>query len=255
MYSSRPARPTRCPAGGHSASQVSSSAGATPSTNSTWFTLLSGYRFGPHPLRRPRPDPGRPALYDTLVRASPPSCARFGALATTAATGCGTGQANDRPAEPFTVDITAIPVGGGTVFPDPATVATQPQPGQFRVLSAICLTVATVENDTIICPCHDSRFHISDGTVTHGPAQQPLTSARSPRQPPRFTSPDRPRRTRRTSARGETTPRPRAATALVIEPRGGDLMGHRRSGCRPTSVRPETPADTARPRTSAATMR
>ncbi|WP_249358109.1 Rieske (2Fe-2S) protein [Nocardia cyriacigeorgica] len=71
-----------------------------------------------------------------------------------------------------------IPVGGGTVFPERATVVTQPQPGQFRAFSAICphrgCAVTTVDDDAIICPCHGSRFRTSDGAVTNGPAEQPL---------------------------------------------------------------------------------
>ena len=72
----------------------------------------------------------------------------------------------------------AIPVGGGMVFPDKKVVVTQPAPGTFKAFSAICThqgcTVNKVASGTINCPCHGSKFAIADGSVVHGPAQRPL---------------------------------------------------------------------------------
>ncbi|BBC37645.1 hypothetical protein SGFS_089390 [Streptomyces graminofaciens] len=71
-----------------------------------------------------------------------------------------------------------IPVGGGTIFKDQKVVVTQPEKGDFKAFSAICThracTVGSVEDGTINCPCHGSKFKIADGAVAHGPATEPL---------------------------------------------------------------------------------
>jgi Rieske Fe-S protein len=73
-----------------------------------------------------------------------------------------------------------IPVGGGKVFADQKVVVTQPTAGQFKAFSAVCThqgcTVASVSGGTINCPCHGSKFHVTDGSVATGPAQTPLPS-------------------------------------------------------------------------------
>ncbi|MFH9014232.1 Rieske (2Fe-2S) protein [Streptomyces sp. NPDC017943] len=71
-----------------------------------------------------------------------------------------------------------IPVGGGRIFKDEKVVVTQPEKGQFKAFSAICThrqcLVGSVSDGTIDCPCHGSRFRVSDGSVVNGPATQPL---------------------------------------------------------------------------------
>ncbi|MFP5073142.1 Rieske (2Fe-2S) protein [Pseudonocardia nantongensis] len=111
------------------------------------------------------------------------------ALGTVAACGGGTTgdgggqqQTGDAPAgAPGTVlgPASEVPVGGGKVYADQQLVVTQPTAGQFTGLSSVCThqgcSVSSIEGDTIICPCHDSRFGL-DGAVRKGPAQQPLQS-------------------------------------------------------------------------------
>lgn len=72
----------------------------------------------------------------------------------------------------------AVPVGGGVIYAAQKVVVTQPAAGQFHGFSAICThqgcTLSSVSGGTINCPCHGSKFNISNGSVAHGPAQRPL---------------------------------------------------------------------------------
>ncbi|WP_329153808.1 Rieske (2Fe-2S) protein [Streptomyces anulatus] len=75
-----------------------------------------------------------------------------------------------------------IPVGGGTVFKERKVVVTQPEEGEFRAFSAVCThascLVSTVSDGTINCPCHGSKYSITDAAVEAGPAPRPLPAER-----------------------------------------------------------------------------
>jgi Rieske Fe-S protein len=71
-----------------------------------------------------------------------------------------------------------IPVGGGKIFKDEKVVVTQPKEGEFKAFSDICThqgcQVTSVSGGTINCPCHGSKFNITDGSVANPPATKPL---------------------------------------------------------------------------------
>ncbi len=73
-----------------------------------------------------------------------------------------------------------IPVGGGKIFAEEKVVVTQPVAGEFKAFSAVCThqgcTVGSVTNGLINCPCHASRFRVTDASVASGPAPRPLPS-------------------------------------------------------------------------------
>jgi Rieske Fe-S protein len=74
-----------------------------------------------------------------------------------------------------------IPVGGGMVFTDAKVVVTQPTKGVFKAFSAVCTHVGCLCNEvadgTIDCPCHGSKFKITNGAVVAGPAPSALPAA------------------------------------------------------------------------------
>ena len=82
------------------------------------------------------------------------------------------------PAATALAATSQVPDGGGKIIDAERIVITQPQPGLFKAFSAICTHegcfVNSVSNGTINCPCHGSKFSITDGSVVHGPATRPL---------------------------------------------------------------------------------
>ena len=71
-----------------------------------------------------------------------------------------------------------VPVGGGMVYTAAKVVVTQPSKGEYKAFSAVCTHVGCLCNQvaggTINCPCHGSKFKITDGSVVAGPAPAPL---------------------------------------------------------------------------------
>ena len=100
--------------------------------------------------------------------------------------GCTTNDANNggvtsatsAPAATALAATSQVPDGGGKIIDAKRIVITQPQSGSFKAFSAICTHegcfVGSVSNGTINCPCHGSRFSITDGSVVQGPATRPL---------------------------------------------------------------------------------
>ncbi|MGL5858466.1 MAG: Rieske (2Fe-2S) protein [Angustibacter sp.] len=71
-----------------------------------------------------------------------------------------------------------VPVGGGMIFADAKVVVSQPEQGTFKAFSTTCThkqcAVTEIDGDAVVCPCHGSRFSLTDGSPTQGPATAPL---------------------------------------------------------------------------------
>jgi Rieske Fe-S protein len=74
--------------------------------------------------------------------------------------------------------VEEVPVGGGVI--KGKFVVTQPTKGTFKAFSSVCphqgCNVNEINDGQIICPCHQSRFSVKDGSVKGGPAPRPLTN-------------------------------------------------------------------------------
>ena len=113
------------------------------------------------------------------IAGSRPAPATSSSAAHAAPAASGSGAAGSSAAGPAALASTSdVPVGGGKILADKKIVITQPKSGEFHGFSAVCThagcIVGTVSGGTINCPCHGSRFSITDGSVVNGPAPSPL---------------------------------------------------------------------------------
>lgn len=105
------------------------------------------------------------------------SCTTYGTPPATQPSAPASGQGSGGSSQGVTTTSADIPVGSGKIFPDAQTVITQPKKGQFRAFSAVCTHQGCIVNavtNTINCPCHGSKYSITDGSVVNPPATQPL---------------------------------------------------------------------------------
>ena len=94
-----------------------------------------------------------------------------------AATSGGASGGSTGAGGPVSVKTADIPIGNGKIFPDAQTVITQPKAKEFKAFSSICThqgCQVDAVTDTINCPCHGSKYSITDGSVVNPPAPQPL---------------------------------------------------------------------------------
>ena len=113
------------------------------------------------------------------IAGSRPAPATSSSAAHAAPAASGSGAAGSSAAGPAALASTSdVPVGGGKILADKKIVITQPKSGEFHGFSAVCThagcIVGTVSGGTINCPCHGSKFSITNGSVVNGPAPSPL---------------------------------------------------------------------------------
>lgn len=95
---------------------------------------------------------------------------------------CGSDDSGDsdvQPPDAGTVLTTTaeVPVGSGIILADKGLVVTQPEEGTFKAFSSKCThqgCEVTKVTETIDCPCHSSKFSLTDGSPQGGPATKPL---------------------------------------------------------------------------------
>ena len=85
------------------------------------------------------------------------------------------------PAGTQLAQLSAVPVGGGTLVDSPQgkVLVVQPSAGKVKAYDPTCThqgtTVNPPQSGVITCPNHGSQFNASDGSVKGGPAARPLT--------------------------------------------------------------------------------
>ena len=105
------------------------------------------------------------------------SCTTYGSAPVAESSAPASAQGSGGSSQGVTTKSADIPVGSGKIFPDAQTVITQPEKGQFKAFSAVCTHQGCIVNavtNTINCPCHGSKYSITDGSVVNPPAPKPL---------------------------------------------------------------------------------
>ena len=100
--------------------------------------------------------------------------------ATAALAACGSDPSTDTGGSgqnnPVTVKTSQVPVGSAAIVGQ--VVVSQPTAGEFKAFSAVCThqqcLVSRVQQDQIICTCHQSTYSAKDGSVLSGPAPRAL---------------------------------------------------------------------------------
>ncbi|WP_433077707.1 Rieske (2Fe-2S) protein [Dactylosporangium sp. CA-052675] len=85
------------------------------------------------------------------------------------------------PAKTTVADTAQVPVGGGIVAN--GVLITQPVSGTFKVFDAACphkgILVTAPQNGIAVCPAHQSKFSITDGSKIDGPTPTGLKLLKS----------------------------------------------------------------------------
>ncbi|MFJ1812067.1 MULTISPECIES: Rieske (2Fe-2S) protein [unclassified Streptomyces] len=106
------------------------------------------------------------------------SAGTSGSTGSTEAASTGGTGGGDNSAGAALTKTADIPEGGGKVFDAEKVVVTQPTAGTYKAFSAVCThqgcAVKSIADGVINCPCHNSNFSITDGSVKSGPAQKSL---------------------------------------------------------------------------------
>ena len=114
-------------------------------------------------------------------KSSDSTSSNSGSSASGGGTGGGDNAAAGNAGGTVLAKTTDIPEGGGKVFADQGVVVTQPAAGTFKAFSSKCThqgcAVKGIANGVITCPCHNSQFSATDGSVKKGPATQALAAA------------------------------------------------------------------------------
>ncbi|WP_032391695.1 Rieske (2Fe-2S) protein [Rhodococcoides fascians] len=99
--------------------------------------------------------------------------------ATTTAAGIGGATPTEAADGPVSLGPAAdIAVGGGVIYNAQEVVVTQPTSGAYKAFSSVCThqgcAISSIEDGAMICPCHNSKFSLTDGSVLQGPATEAL---------------------------------------------------------------------------------
>ncbi|SDK88537.1 Rieske (2Fe-2S) protein [Streptomyces indicus] len=123
--------------------------------------------------------PGKaPARRTVLKGAALAGTAGLGAAACSTESDLGHAE-NPTPTAPVDLGAaSAVPAGSSKLFREQRLLVTCAEDGTYTALSAQCTHAGCVldkiEGDEANCPCHGSRFSVTNGAAVKGPASVPL---------------------------------------------------------------------------------